>query len=241
MNAPDADETVYLALNRANFAELTEATRNYLDSNADPEALLRRWLSIQAASTELAVTPGSTKDSQAEITGLLKAIEKLQHLVEGPETRHVTWTGPDGATIHPTWCRECRVTRIMNGVQLALAELRKHTDRPQWESQPETANICRRVERYLTSFNQQPGPVEPENVGLSEIRALIGSRVKVGKGYDDKYPWIPTIEAVHELLGVMDAMDRTIKRRGAWRLAAERKLAMLGHPMTDADRKKYSS
>lgn len=214
--------TVYLALSRENFYELIEETRDYLGHNEDPFALLRRWLSLQVGGTELASAVGTTKDSQAQITALLSQIESLIESVNKLETEHVTWIGPNGARLHPAWCRECRVSRVMNGVREAIAELERHAEGVE---RPELVNVCNRVLRYLTAFETQPGAIEPENAGLQEIRALIGQFVKIGEVYDEHYPWVSTVDGVKTVLLDMALMQDAIERRGARYEEAERKLA----------------
>lgn len=214
--------TVYLALSRDSFYELIEETRDYLGHNEDPFSLLRRWLSLQTAGTELAIAVGTTKDTQAQVTALLSRIESLIESVNKLETEHVTWIGPNGTRLHPAWCRECRVTRVMNGVREALAELERHAEGAE---RPEMVNVCRRVIRYLTTFKNQPGAIEPENAGLQEIRALIGRFVKLGEDYDEHYPWVSTVDGVKAVLQDMASMQATIERRGERYQTAERKLA----------------
>lgn len=230
------DKTVYLAVGGNAFDELLEATRDYLGSNPDPEALLQRWLSLQLAATRVAVMAGTTPDSQAQITGLLTTIESLQHVAENMGTEHITWHDMTGVEYHPDWCRECRVTVIMDGVHKALDELERHIDQP--GTPADVSNVCRRVARYLTDHTKWKAPVEPETRGMREIRELISVHVKLD-GVDD-FPWQSTIAGVEILLGDLRAMAGTIQRRSLWLAAAEAKLVRLGEPMTNEEREEFA-
>jgi hypothetical protein len=223
--APVSDEereTRYLAVDAAEFDKLINETQALLaDFPQDKQYLLTRWLSLRLAMTVIAATKGSTMDSQAQITLLLKSIESLQSMTERTETEHVDWYGPDGVKRHPDWCRECRVDKLMHSVKLALAELERHIDGP--ETPPALANVCRRVARLLTSYKGWHAPVQWENAGLREVRALVEQYLKLDT-VDDRYPWVSTIEGLRVLLGDVRAMHKTIERRGRWLAEARERL-----------------
>ncbi len=229
----EARETRYLAVDGANLDELVEQTQALLaESPEDRRHLLTRWLSLRLAMTTLTVAVGSTKDSQAQITALLKTIESLQTMAERMQTEHVDWRGPDGALHHPDWCRECRIDKIMHGVRRALEELERHIDQP--GTPPDVTNVCRRVARLLTEYKGWHAPVEWESAGLREVRALVEQYVKlddVGK----RYPWISTLEGLRVLLGDLRSMHKTIERRGRWLAEAKRRLAEANLPVVNDD------
>lgn len=238
MNGEEERETRYLAVDGESFDELIEQTQELLvEFPEDKRYLLTRWLSLRTSMTTIAAIKGSTTDSQAQVTALLTTIDSLQKTLERMETEHVDWRGPDGAKRHPDWCRECRVNRIMSGVNRALAELERHIDQP--GTPPDLSNVCRRVARYLTDYRQWHAPVEWETRGLQEVRALIGERVKLD-GVDDRFPWVSTIEGVKVLLGDLRAMAKTIERRGLWQRAAEAKLAAMGQRITIGEREEFA-
>lgn len=230
------DETVYLAVNRKTFDQLLERTLDHLRSAPDPDALLQQWYSLQLAATRIAVAPGTTTDSQAQITELLRINQSLQTTIERMNTQHVTFYGPGGKEMHPEWCPECRMTKVMDGVRKALDELDRHIDQP--GTPPDVSNVCRRVARYLTQYQDWSAPVEPESLGLQEVRALISQYVKLDD-VDKKYPWVSTIEGVKVLLGDLRSMAKTIKRRGLFYQAAEAKLIKLGQPITVEEREEF--
>lgn len=231
------DETRYLAVNADTFDKLIAETQDLLGRSADPGGVLARWLSLQMAMTVIAVAPGTTADSQEKITSLLATIESLQGMVQRLETEHVDWIGPDGTKTHPDWCRECRVERILFGVNRALTELERHIDQP--GTPADLSNVCRRVARYLTDIRGWHAPVEWESRGLQEVRALVSQYVKLD-GVDRKLPWISTIEGVKVLLGDLRSMAKTITRRGARYQAAEAKLVRLGQPITAEEREEFA-
>lgn len=219
-------ETRYLAVDGANFDQLIEQTRAMLSEfPEDKRYLLTRWLSLQMAMTVITSARGATEDSQAQITALLKTIDSLQTMAGRMETEHVDWTGPDGEKMHPDWCRECRIDRIMFGVKRALEELERHIDQP--GTPPEVSNVCRRVARYLTDPKGWHAPIEWESAGLREVREVVEQYVKlddVGK----RFPWVSTIEGVRVLIGDLRAMHKTIERRGRWLAEMRRELAEAG-------------
>ena len=206
-------ETRYLAVDGENFDQLIAETQAMLTAfPADKQHLLTRWLSLRLAMTTIAIVKESTEDSQAQITALLKTVESLQETCGHMETEHVDWFGPDGEKMHPDWCRECRVDRIMYGVNRALAELERHMEAPE---SPDLANVCRRVARYLTDYKGWHAPVEWEVKGLREVRELVEEHVGLDSVNND-FPWVSTIEGVKILLGDLRSMHKTIERRGRW-------------------------
>lgn len=219
-------ETRYLAVDGENFDQLVAETQEMLTAfPADKQHLLTRWLSLRLAMTVISVVKGSTMDSQAQITALLKQVQSLQDTLGRTETEHVDWFGPDGEKMHPDWCRECRVDRIMYGVNRALAELERHIDQP--GTPPDVSNICRRVARYLTDPKGWHAPIEWESAGLREAREIIGQYVAledVGK----RYPWVSTIEALKVLVGDVRALHKTVERRGRWLQEMRAELANAG-------------
>lgn len=218
-------ETRYLAVDGQNFDELVEETQRLLDQfSEEKKYLLTRWLSLRMAMTVVAAVKGSTQDSQAQITALLKTIQSMQEYTERFETMHVDWIGPDGKKYHPDWCRECRVSKLMHGVNRALTELERHIEGPE---APEVANVCRRVARYLTEHRDWHAPVEWEVQGLREVRALVEQYVKLDT-VDDQFPWVSTIEGIKILLGDIRSMRKTIERRGRWLTEARTELANAG-------------
>jgi hypothetical protein len=225
-------ETRYLAVDGAEFDQLIEQTRAMLsESSDDKRQLLTRWLSLQMAMTVVALAKGSTEDSQAQITALLKTIDSLQTMAGRMETEHIDWRGPDGEKMHPDWCRECRIDRIMYGVKRALEELERHIDQP--GTPPDVSNVCRRVARYLTDPKGWHAPIEWESAGLREVRELVEQYVKLNS-VDNRYPWVSTIDGVRTLLGDIRAMQKTIERRGRWLAEAKRRLAVAtGQPLTN--------
>lgn len=226
-------ETRYLAVDGANFDELIEQTQALLtESPEDKQHLLTRWLSLRVGMTQVAAVPGSTQDSQAQITALLKTIESLQGTAERMQTEHVDWHGPDGALHHPDWCRECRIDKIMYGVRCALEELERHIDQP--GTPPEVSNVCRRVARLLTEYKGWHAPVEWETAGLREVRSLVERYVKLDD-IGQRFPWVSTIEGLNVLLGDVRSMHKTIERRGRWLAEAKRRLAETGRPVVNDD------
>jgi hypothetical protein len=234
--APVSDEereTRYLAVDGASFDELVEQTQALLtEFPEDKQYLLTRWLSLRVAMTVIAATVGSTQDSQAQITALLKTIDSLQAMAGRMETDHIDWIDTDGKVYHPDWCRECRVDKIMHSVRQALEYLNQRIDEP--ETPADVVNACRRVARLLTSHRGWHAPVEWESAGLREVRTLVEQYVKlddVGK----RYPWISTIDGLKVLLDDIRAMHKTIERRGRWLAEAKQRLAEAGQPVTNTD------
>lgn len=227
------EETRYIAVDGAGFDKLIAETHSLLARlPEDPRSLLTRWLSLRLSMTVIATLPGSTVDSQAQITELLTRTESLQKAVERFETEHVDFIGPDGEKFHPDWCRECRVDRIMSGVTRALAELELHLDGP--DTPAALANVCRRVARYLTDYRSWRAPVQWETAGLQQVRELIDQYVKL-ETVDSRYSWVSTIEGLRALIGDVRAMHKTIERRGRWLEQAKRRLAEVGEPVINDD------
>lgn len=64
---------------------------------------------VQWENVLSSVIPEQAEVNCASPHSVANHIKRLQDMLERMETRHITWTGPDGNETHPDWCRECRV------------------------------------------------------------------------------------------------------------------------------------